>query len=144
MIFANLLWSALRGSVAGPDPFYGGTLEWTIPSPPPHYNFAVIPTVRSPYPNWDTDDRIVDRVAITRGVDLLDAGHETPVSTVADGALDDVAAMPAESAWPPLLALASTAGFALLLTSHYTTACALFALAGLCLVGWHSDEPEDG
>jgi cytochrome c oxidase subunit I+III len=144
MIFANLLWSALRGSFAGPDPFYGGTLEWTIPSPPPHYNFAVIPTVRSPYPNWDTDDRIVDRVAITRGVDLLDAGHETPVSTVADGALDDVAAMPAESAWPPLLALASTAGFALLLTSHYTTACALFALAGLCLVGWHSDEPEDG
>jgi cytochrome c oxidase subunit 1/cytochrome c oxidase subunit I+III len=143
MIFANLLWSGVRGAAAGHDPFYGGTLEWTIPSPPPHYNFSVIPTVTSPYPNWDTEDRIVDRVAAARGVELLDAGHETPVSTVADGALDDVAAMPAESAWPPLLAAAATVGFALLLTSHYATACALFALAGLCLVGWHSQEPED-
>jgi cytochrome c oxidase subunit I len=143
MIFANLLWSGLRGAPAGPDPFYGGTLEWTIPSPPPHYNFAVIPTVTSPYPNWDGDERIADRVAAARGVGVLDAGHETPVSTVADGALDDVAAMPAESVWPPLLAAAVTVGFALLLTSHYATACAFFALAGLCLVAWHAHEPED-
>ena len=142
MIFANLFWSGFRGPAAGPDPFYGGTLEWTIPSPPPHYNFAVIPTVTSPYPNWDADARIADRVAAARGVDLLDAGHETPVSTVADAALDDLAAMPAESAWPPLLAAATTAAFALLLTSHYATACALFALAGLCLIGWHATEPD--
>jgi cytochrome c oxidase subunit 1/cytochrome c oxidase subunit I+III len=143
MIFANLLWSGLRGGPAGNDPFYGGTLEWTIPSPPPHYNFAVIPTVTSPYPNWDGDVRIADRVAAARGVGVLDAGHETPVSTVADGALDDVAAMPAESVWPPLLAAAVTAGFALLLTSHYATACAFFALAGLCLLAWHGHESED-
>jgi cytochrome c oxidase subunit I+III len=143
MIFANLLWSGIRGASAGPDPFYGGTLEWTIPSPPPHYNFAVIPTVTSPYPNWDADVRIADRVAVAQGVDLLDVGHETPVSTPSDAALDDVVAMPEESAWPPLLAAAVTAGFALLLTSHYSTACVLFALAGLCLVGWHLHEPED-
>src|SRR4051795_2225394 len=43
MIFANLLWSRFRGVLAGPDPFYGGTLEWTTTSPPPPYNFAVIP-----------------------------------------------------------------------------------------------------
>jgi cytochrome c oxidase subunit I len=143
LIFANLAWSARRGAPAGPDPFHGGTLEWTIPSPPPHYNFAVVPTVTSPYPNWDERERVADRLAVQRGVDLLDAGHETPVSTVADAALDDLAAMPAESAWPPLLALATTVGFALLLISHYATACAFFALALLCLAGWHAHEPED-
>jgi cytochrome o ubiquinol oxidase subunit 1 len=30
---------------AGPDPWDGRTLEWSISSPPPHYNFAVIPRV---------------------------------------------------------------------------------------------------
>src|SRR5207248_2064391 len=43
-IFGNLVWSRFRGLPSGPDPFYGGTLEWTTTSPPPHYNFAVIPT----------------------------------------------------------------------------------------------------
>ena len=89
MIFANLLWSGLRGAPAGRDPFYGGTLEWTTPSPPPHYNFAVIPTVTSPYPNWDADARIADTTS-TAGSRLLDVGHETPVSTVATRRLDDV------------------------------------------------------
>src|SRR5207249_5717938 len=39
VIFVNLLWSGFRGPPAGPDPFFGGTLVWTIPSPPPAYNF---------------------------------------------------------------------------------------------------------
>src|SRR5204863_1691467 len=67
MIFANLAWSRFRGAPAGPDPFRGGTLEWTIPSPPPEYNFAVIPTVSSPYPNWDVQDREVDARNLERG-----------------------------------------------------------------------------
>src|SRR5207302_1283104 len=45
MIFGNLLWSRFRGAPSGPDPFFGGTLEWTTSSPPPPYNFPVIPTV---------------------------------------------------------------------------------------------------
>jgi cytochrome c oxidase subunit I+III len=138
MIFANLVWSARRGEPSGPDPFHGGTLEWTVPSPPPHYNFAVIPTVTSPYPNWDADDGTLET-----GIEPLDVGHETPVSTVADGALDDIAAMPAESAWPIALAASVTVAFALLLTSHFIVACGFLGLAGLCLVGWHAHEPED-
>ena len=138
MIFANLLWSTRRGEPAGPDPFHGGTLEWTIPSPPPHYNFAVIPTVTSPYPNWDAEDGTVGA-----GIEPLDVGHETPVSTVADGALDDIAAMPAESAWPIVLAASVAVAFVLLLTSHFIVAAGFFGLAGLCLVGWHAHEPED-
>src|SRR5213079_399282 len=53
MVFGNLFWSRFRGVPSGPDPFYGGTLEWATTSPPPHYNFAVIQIVSSPYPNWD-------------------------------------------------------------------------------------------
>src|SRR5207248_4375622 len=57
LIFGNLAWSRFRGPLAGPDPFLGGTLEWTTTSPPPPYNFAVIPPVPSAYPNWDRGAR---------------------------------------------------------------------------------------
>ena len=50
---ANLLWSALRGKLAGSDPWDAWTLEWAVTSPPPAYNYAVIPTVRSRRPLWD-------------------------------------------------------------------------------------------
>src|SRR5437868_1920698 len=97
MIFANLAWSRFRGAVAGPDPFYGGTLEWATSSPPPHYNFSVIPTVSSPYPNWDREDREHDALRLERGTLTLEGGHETPGSTVRDGYLDEVLEMPPES-----------------------------------------------
>src|SRR5438874_1934905 len=67
LIFGNLVWSRFRGPLAGPDPFFGGTLEWTTTSPPPHYNFAVIPTVTSPYPNWDRADRDEDARRLESG-----------------------------------------------------------------------------
>jgi cytochrome c oxidase subunit 1 len=49
----NIWTSRKNGEVAGPDPWGGGTLEWSIPSPPPEYNFAAIPIVTSRYPMWD-------------------------------------------------------------------------------------------
>jgi cytochrome c oxidase subunit I len=142
-IFANLLWSAFRGAAAGPDPFFGGTLEWTIPSPPPPYNFAVIPTVSSPYPNWDRTDRMEDERRLARGQLSLPAGHETPATTVREGRPDEVLEMPAESAFPVLLAAATCGVFAMLLLSHYAAA-AVFALLALAFVaGWHWHEPEE-
>jgi cytochrome c oxidase subunit 1 len=44
--------SLVSGKIAGPDPWDGATLEWTIPSPPPAYNFATIPTVTHRDPLW--------------------------------------------------------------------------------------------
>jgi len=41
----NVLWSLRNGAAAGPDPWDGRTLEWTVPSPPPVYNFEEIPVV---------------------------------------------------------------------------------------------------
>ncbi len=49
----NLLWSCVRGEVAGSDPWDAWTLEWSTTSPPPLYNYAVIPTVKSRRPLWD-------------------------------------------------------------------------------------------
>jgi heme/copper-type cytochrome/quinol oxidase subunit 1 len=133
LIFTNLAWSRFRGAPSGPDPFHGGTLEWTTSSPPPPYNFAVIPTVTSPYPNWD-------RVG---GALALDHGHETSSSTVRDGRLDDVLHMPSESGWPIVLASAVALLFVMLLTSHYVVAGIFAIVAALVLVAWNVHEPEE-
>jgi cytochrome c oxidase subunit I+III len=131
LIFGNLVWSRFRGAPAGPDPFYGGTLEWTTSSPPPPYNFLVIPRVASPYPNWDREV----------GALPLDHDHETPATTVRDGHFDEVLHMPSESGWPITLAFAVTLLFIMLLTAHYVVAGLFAGIAGLVLVAWHAGEP---
>jgi heme/copper-type cytochrome/quinol oxidase subunit 1 len=133
-ILGNLVWSARRGAPSGPDPFHGGTLEWTTSSPPPHYNFAVIPTVRSPYPNWDEP--------MSTGL-VLDEGHETVATTVRDGRLDEVVQMPSESWWPVLVAVCTAVLFAMLPSSHYFTAGLFAALTLVCVAGWHWQEPGE-
>ena len=142
MIFANLVWSRFRGAVAGPDPFHGGTLEWTTTSPPPPYNFAVIPTVTSPYPNWDPVDRQADVRRLEQGVLTLEQNHETQATTVRDGYLDKILEMPAESPWPIVLAAAVTVVFVMLLTTHFVVAGVFVGIAALVLAEWHAGEPS--
>src|SRR5204863_5067548 len=115
LLFGNLAVSRFLGPPSGPDPFFGGTLEWTTSSPPPPYNFPVIPVVTSPYPNWDRADREADARRLATGELVLEAGHETPASTVRDGYLDEVLAMPSESWAPVSLAVATTLVFVFLL-----------------------------
>jgi cytochrome c oxidase subunit 1/cytochrome c oxidase subunit I+III len=133
LIFGNLLWSRFRGPPSGPDPFYGGTLEWATTSPPPPYNFPVIPTVTSPYPNWDGID----------GAIALDEGHETTATTVRDAYVSDVLQMPTESAWPISLAFVVTVLFVMLLTAHFVVAGIFAVVAALVLAAWHLQEPAD-
>ncbi len=47
IMFVNMLYSTRRGPIAGPDPWDGRSLEWSIPSPPPAYNFAEIPMIEA-------------------------------------------------------------------------------------------------
>jgi cytochrome c oxidase subunit 1 len=51
-----LLWNWIRsfrhGAVAGPDPWDGRTLEWSITSPPPEHNFDEIPLVQAEDDWW--------------------------------------------------------------------------------------------
>lgn len=50
----NALRSLRHGQPAGPDPWGGYSLEWSIPSPPPVYNFSVVPEVVSRLPLWSS------------------------------------------------------------------------------------------
>jgi cytochrome c oxidase subunit I len=49
----NVARSVKHGTIAGPDPWKGNTLEWFTPSPPPMNNFDTIPRVRSVEPMKD-------------------------------------------------------------------------------------------
>ncbi|WP_363324413.1 cytochrome c oxidase subunit I [uncultured Desulfuromonas sp.] len=50
VMFVNLFRGVFRGAPAGPNPWGGATLEWTVPSPPPKENFEKDPTVtHGPY-----------------------------------------------------------------------------------------------
>ena len=49
----NVARSLKHGTIAGPDPWKGNTLEWFIPSPPPVNNFDTVPRVRSVEPMKD-------------------------------------------------------------------------------------------
>ncbi|HWJ70320.1 MAG TPA: cytochrome c oxidase subunit I [Sphingobium sp.] len=45
--FLNVIWSLLRGRVAGNNPWGEGamTLEWTLSSPPPYHQFETLPQI---------------------------------------------------------------------------------------------------
>jgi heme/copper-type cytochrome/quinol oxidase subunit 3 len=142
LIVVNLVRSAFRGAVAGPDPWAAPTLEWATSSPPPEYNFAVIPAVSSPYPMWDLEDRAADRLALDRGERVFETGEQTPTSSVLDGEWDEVLEPPSESGKPIVLALSLSGVFAMLLLEHWVTAGVFGAVTALVLVWWHWTEAE--
>jgi cytochrome c oxidase subunit I+III len=143
LVVGNLLVSLRRGAPAGPDPFGGATLEWSVSSPPPPYNYPVIPKVSSPYPMWDEADREEDARRLTRGDLVLDEGHETPSSTVLDAELEEVLEMPSESWSPIVLAIAVSGIFAMLMFGHWISAAVFGGLALAVLAGWHTVEPRE-
>jgi cytochrome c oxidase subunit I+III len=142
VLFGNLVVSYRRGAPAGPDPWHGPTLEWSIPSPPPEFNFAVIPKVTSAYPNWDEADRAEDARRLAAGEGVLDLGHEQMQSTPVDAYPDEVVRMPHSSPWPIVLALCLSGMFAVLTIEKYGVASVFAVLVGLSLLAWHADEPR--
>ncbi len=143
LVVGNLAVSRFRGKRVDRNPFNGATLEWEADSPPKPFNFPVIPTVSSPYPMWDRRDRKEDARKLERGEMILDAGHETPATTVVDAELDEVLDMPSDSPWPPLLALALGLVFVFLLTGHWVTAVVFAGAAAAVLAAWHWKEPAE-
>ncbi|MGN6254767.1 MAG: cytochrome c oxidase subunit I [Solirubrobacterales bacterium] len=142
-VFANLAVSLFKGEEAGNDPWEGDTLEWSTTSPPPEYNYAVIPKVSSPYAMWDKEDREEDARNLERGRKTLERGHETPASTAVDAEWDEILEMPSHSAWPPLLALAMTAVFAMILLQQWLAAAIFTVVLALTVAGFHLKEPEE-
>jgi cytochrome c oxidase subunit 1/cytochrome c oxidase subunit I+III len=135
--------SRFRGARVGNDPWEGDTLEWATTSPPPAYNYAVIPRVSSPYAMWDREDREADARALARGERTLERGHETPASTALDADWDEILDMPAQSPWPPVLALALAAIFTFLLLRQWIAAAISLVVALAVLGAWHGREPQE-
>lgn len=54
IFFYDLFNTAIRGELAGRDPWDARTLEWSIPNPPPVYNFKETPHVHSLDDWWYT------------------------------------------------------------------------------------------
>jgi cytochrome c oxidase subunit 1/cytochrome c oxidase subunit I+III len=105
LFFIEILRARVGGQLAGPDPWDGPTLEWSIASPPPAYNFAIIPQVASRHPLWeDRLDPNGERSRFAEGF-LLDTGKETLGVTPLDGAPDVILKMPGDSWLPVLLSL---------------------------------------
>lgn len=61
MTLVNAVRSVRHGTVVGPDPWSGTTLEWFTLSPPPAHNFDAIPDVRSTEPLEDIRRAVRDR-----------------------------------------------------------------------------------
>ncbi len=96
VFIANVVKTMRAGTTAGPDPWDGRTLEWSIPSPPPVFNFGVVPTVPERDSFW---------------IQKHGDGHGgKPLPPPRPATAQDIASihMPSPSYWPILLALSLT------------------------------------
>ncbi|PWU18639.1 MAG: cytochrome c oxidase subunit I [Candidatus Rokuibacteriota bacterium] len=107
IFIANVVRTLRSGTVSGPDPWDGRTLEWSIPSPPPVYNFALVPTVH------DRDEFWLQKYGDGHGV--------KPAGRPRAATAQEIAAihMPSPSYWPLVLALAVDVMISGLLLSTY-------------------------
>jgi cytochrome c oxidase subunit I+III len=143
MVAVNLVVSCFRGARVGNDPWEGDTLEWSTTSPPPAYNYAVIPRVTSPYAMWDREDREADVEDLAAGERVLEQGHETPAVTAVDAEWDEILEMPSSSPWPPVLALAISGVFAMVILKQWIAAGVFLVAAFVVLGAWHGKEPQE-
>jgi cytochrome c oxidase subunit I len=135
LLFVNVFKSRRSGALAGPNPWDGSTLEWSVPSPPPPYNFAVIPTVASRHPLWEgrLDQQV--RSSLDRGL-LLDKGKETIGTTPLDAAPDMILEMPEDTATPFVVTVGLGILFAGLIARWWWLVGLGFGLTGAALIVW--------
>ena len=105
LFLINVFRSARHGALAGPDPWGGGTLEWSIASPPPACNFEAIPVVQGRDPLWEP------RTEPTHVAGLATGSRELLMTTVLDAAPDTRESFPEPTPWPFVGALATTVLF---------------------------------
>jgi cytochrome c oxidase subunit 1 len=77
----NVVVSRRRRVMAGPDPWDGRSLEWSIPSPPPEYNFAEIPTVHTVDDFWHRKYTEDETGHLVRRASAEEAGTRAQVET---------------------------------------------------------------
>jgi cytochrome c oxidase subunit 1 len=148
----NVLRTRRKGEVAGPDPWDGRTLEWSIPSPPPAHNFDEIPVVQAYDELWHRkyvegeDGRLVPAVAGGSDSSIVPASEAgpDPEDPHAERNHDGGQAihMPSPSYYPVLAALGfPILCYGLLYSTVVVVDGALVILAGL--FGWAMEPPAE-
>lgn len=136
LLIVNIAVSRKRGLPAGPNPWGGPTLEWSIPSPPPAYDFEVIPAVASRHPLWEkTLSEAAGESSIKRGL-RLDDGKEMLTTTALDAEPDAIVKVPEDSIAPLVVALAATMLCAGALVLSWIVAAIGFGLLIVSLLYW--------
>ncbi len=105
VFLVNVIVSARRGALAGPNPWDAGTLEWATSSPPLPQNFDRIPVVTNREPLW------AHRNTLPVAAGLSVENREVIISTVTAGRADLKESSPEPSIWPFLAAIATTITF---------------------------------
>jgi len=136
----NFFWSRARGAPAGPNPWDGDTLEWSLPSPPPHENFAVIPAVSSRHPMWDG---VLPAANVEGGGVDAALERQTPITEGMDTVVEDIMQVPEETYVPFLSALGVGIVFVGFLVSQVTVIVVGVVLAAAAVGVWTWRTAED-
>ena len=138
LLLINMAKSWKSGALAGPDPWGGPTLEWTMSSPPPSYDFATIPAISSRHPLWEKALGEIDKHSVLDAGLVLDHGKEMLTTTALDAEPDAIMKTPEDSLAPLISALVLTAALAGALAQawFFTAACSALLLAALLVWLW--------
>ncbi|HEU4629783.1 MAG TPA: cytochrome c oxidase subunit I [Gemmatimonadaceae bacterium] len=139
VFLVNVVRSAWRGALAGPDPWGGPTLEWATASPPPPWNFRHIPVVESGSPLWSAEAEL----PVATG--LRTDRREFLVTTVLDAVPDNRHEHPTETIWPFVMALAIGVTFIGAVFTPWAYVVG-FAFATVAFAGWawpRGTKPEE-
>jgi len=101
----NVAISLRNGAPAGHNPWFAGSLEWSVPSPPPPYNFLYIPTVNGREALWTAAPN--QPVVAGLRTDI----PEALVTHSLDSEPQYREEMPGPSIWPFLTSLTVSAAF---------------------------------
>jgi cytochrome c oxidase subunit I len=125
----NIVASARRGPLAGPNPWDAGTLEWAAASPPLPQNFDRIPVVTNREPLWAHRDSL----PVVAGLSV--DNREQIVSTVTAGRADLRETSPEPSIWPFVAAIATGILFIGSMFTPWAVVWGSIPLA-VALMGW--------
>jgi cytochrome c oxidase subunit 1 len=132
----NLILSARKGPLAGPNPWDAGTLEWATTSPPPPYNFAYVPVVEGREPLWETGDQ---GLAVMEG--LRADIREVLITSAGDARPDITEGSAAPSIWPFLAAIATTGLFIGSIFDEWALVWGSIPVT-ITLIGWFWPKPD--